>query len=382
MIAVRAPSSWRARLFAVATVALSGVFTVLMFRSLKLVADAWFIGCAFHADGTKTCRWDVIWLPDPCTSSPPPPPPPPNTLGGSNGTLMHALFMSLAFGLLTPLGSISFTVRETLRLSPARARAAHGLLMTVAVILSVLGLLQQYYAHGGSCDATDDKGVPLGPHFRSMHSWLGMLILALYWLQGPTALVFLSNTRLLKAGSYWRGEVRRYHLLVGGFAVFGGLLSIVTGVLAAAGKLPAGGEAGQAAVPQFWWPMAVAGAVCMALCFVLFAALFEARVPASRRAGADRLMSVPLLAEQQRAGGEGQAGMAVFTRAEVAKHASEHDCWVVVHGKVYDVTAFLPTHPGGRSLLLQYKGTVADEGFDASHELGVLTLALALALNP
>ena len=53
-----------------------------------------------------------------------------------------------------------------------------------------------------------------------------------------------------------------------------------------------------------------------------------------------------------------------------------------VHGKVYDVTTFLPTHPGGRSLLLQYKGTVADEGFDASHELGVLTLALALALNP
>lgn len=99
----------RSQLFAIATVALSGVFTVLMFRSLKLVADAWFIGCVFHADGSKTCRWDVAWLPDPCL--PPPPPPPPNTLGGSNGTLMHALFMSLAFGLLTPIGSISFTVR-------------------------------------------------------------------------------------------------------------------------------------------------------------------------------------------------------------------------------------------------------------------------------
>ena len=109
---MREPSSWRARLFAVLTVGLSGVFTVLMFRSLKLVADAWFIGCAFHADGSKTCRWDVLWVPDPCTS-PPPPPPPPNTLGGSNGTLMHALFMSIAFGLLTPLGAISFTVRET-----------------------------------------------------------------------------------------------------------------------------------------------------------------------------------------------------------------------------------------------------------------------------
>ena len=34
--------------------------------------------------------------------------------------------------------------------------------MTFAVLLSVLGLLQQYYAHGGSCGAADDKGAPDG----------------------------------------------------------------------------------------------------------------------------------------------------------------------------------------------------------------------------
>jgi len=38
---------------------------------------------------------------------------------------------------------------ETLRLSPFQARAAHGVLMTAALVLSVLGLLQQWYAHGG-----------------------------------------------------------------------------------------------------------------------------------------------------------------------------------------------------------------------------------------
>lgn len=32
---------------------------------------------------------------------------------------------------------------------------------------------------------------------------------------------------------------------------------------------------------------------------------------------------------------------------EVAKHASAEDCWVVVNGKVYDLTAFAPNHPGG-----------------------------------
>jgi cytochrome b involved in lipid metabolism len=33
--------------------------------------------------------------------------------------------------------------------------------------------------------------------------------------------------------------------------------------------------------------------------------------------------------------------------AEVAKHNLEGDVWVTVNGKVYDMTDFAPTHPGG-----------------------------------
>ena len=36
-----------------------------------------------------------------------------------------------------------------------------------------------------------------------------------------------------------------------------------------------------------------------------------------------------------------------FSVDEIAKHNTEEDCWVVIHGKVYDVTEFLPDHPGG-----------------------------------
>ena len=31
---------------------------------------------------------------------------------------------------------------------------------------------------------------------------------------------------------------------------------------------------------------------------------------------------------------------------EVLKHNKREDCWVIIHGKAYDVTDFLPEHPG------------------------------------
>jgi|GEM_PF-1631609 len=40
-----------------------------------------------------------------------------------------------------------------------------------------------------------------------------------------------------------------------------------------------------------------------------------------------------------------------FTVAEVAEHASESDCWLILSGKVYEVTEFIPSHPGGKAIL-------------------------------
>jgi cytochrome b involved in lipid metabolism len=33
--------------------------------------------------------------------------------------------------------------------------------------------------------------------------------------------------------------------------------------------------------------------------------------------------------------------------AEIDKHATADNCWIVVNGKVYDLTTFAPEHPGG-----------------------------------
>jgi hypothetical protein len=47
---------------------------------------------------------------------------------------------------------------------------------------------------------------------------------------------------------------------------------------------------------------------------------------------------------------------------ELSKHNSFDDCWVVIHGKVYDVTPFLNEHPGGKFAL----GKLGRAGCDVS----------------
>ncbi|OGY56964.1 MAG: hypothetical protein A2Y84_00745 [Candidatus Colwellbacteria bacterium RBG_13_48_8] len=44
-------------------------------------------------------------------------------------------------------------------------------------------------------------------------------------------------------------------------------------------------------------------------------------------------------------------GQASFTLEEVAQHNSASDCWIAIHGKVYDVTSFIGNHPGGPAIL-------------------------------
>ncbi|KAI5599774.1 hypothetical protein POPTR_002G242500v4 [Populus trichocarpa] len=59
-------------------------------------------------------------------------------------------------------------------------------------------------------------------------------------------------------------------------------------------------------------------------------------------------------------GGNGK----VFTLAEVSAHNSPKDCWLVVEGRVYDVTKFLEDHPGGDDVLLSATGKDATDDFE------------------
>lgn len=42
---------------------------------------------------------------------------------------------------------------------------------------------------------------------------------------------------------------------------------------------------------------------------------------------------------------------------ELAKHNKQGDLWLAIHGKVYDVSAFMDDHPGGGDVLVDAAGT-------------------------
>lgn len=47
----------------------------------------------------------------------------------------------------------------------------------------------------------------------------------------------------------------------------------------------------------------------------------------------------------------------IFALADVANHKSRSSTYVTFKGQVYDITSFLPDHPGGDDIIMEYAGT-------------------------
>lgn len=65
---------------------------------------------------------------------------------------------------------------------------------------------------------------------------------------------------------------------------------------------------------------------------------------------------------------------AEYTMEEVAQHNRLDDCWVVLNGKVYDLTEYAQFHPGGTHALERWAGTDASENIHF-HSSKMLKLA-------
>lgn len=40
-----------------------------------------------------------------------------------------------------------------------------------------------------------------------------------------------------------------------------------------------------------------------------------------------------------------------YTLSDVSKHSTSADCWTAVNGFVYNITEFIPGHPGGKEII-------------------------------
>ncbi len=52
--------------------------------------------------------------------------------------------------------------------------------------------------------------------------------------------------------------------------------------------------------------------------------------------------------------GRARHGTRRITREEVARHNTRDRCWIIISGKVYDITEWAPHHPGGAGIARMY----------------------------
>jgi len=67
---------------------------------------------------------------------------------------------------------------------------------------------------------------------------------------------------------------------------------------------------------------------------------------------------------------------------ELQGHSTETDCWVVIHGTVFDLTEFSSVHPGGSYLITKFAGKDATDAFQGFHPADKLKLASSFAVGP
>ena len=57
----------------------------------------------------------------------------------------------------------------------------------------------------------------------------------------------------------------------------------------------------------------------------------------------------------------------IYSMEEVSKHKDATSCWVTISGNVYDLTGWIPLHPGGRAAILGLCGTDGTAAFRGQH---------------
>ena len=99
---------------------------------------------------------------------------------------------------------------------------------------------------------------------------------------------------------------------------------------------------------------------------IMETAALQSKLVERVNAAADALTAVSLEAHAAVEADEGAAGWEL-----VRQHNSEYACWIVVGGRVLDVTSYLGHHPGGSSVIQKLAGRDATKAYErARHSRG------------
>ncbi len=75
------------------------------------------------------------------------------------------------------------------------------------------------------------------------------------------------------------------------------------------------------------------------------------------------LISVSALSSSEREEADDE-GLDPITLDELAEHDGAESCWKAIHGRVYDITDYVPDHPTDDEVILEWCGREATEGWD------------------
>lgn len=64
------------------------------------------------------------------------------------------------------------------------------------------------------------------------------------------------------------------------------------------------------------------------------------------------------------------AAAASYTADQVAAHNNQSDCWTIINNQVYDITAYIPNHPGGVAAIIGLCGHDGTTAFSSEHSGG------------
>ncbi len=56
-----------------------------------------------------------------------------------------------------------------------------------------------------------------------------------------------------------------------------------------------------------------------------------------------------------------------YTSTEVAQHTTKASCWSMINGNIYDLTSWIPKHPGGEGAILSICGIDGSSAFNGQH---------------